>query len=146
MIEEISAGAVVYFEPHAANRRYLALHYPAGHWDFPKGGVEDGETEEQTARREIREETGVIVDRFVPNFRKKIEYHYRRADGLSHKQVIFFLAEARSEKVQISYEHSDYAWLLFGQALRRLSFENARTILREADEYLSKKSKYQTTA
>ncbi len=144
MIEEISAGAVIFLERENGERRYLALHYPAGHWDFPKGGVEDGESEEQAARREIMEETGLLIDSFVPNFRKKIEYHYRRAAGLSHKQVIFFLARATSDKVQISIEHSGYEWLTFDQAVKRLSFDNARNILREANEFLSKEAKSET--
>jgi bis(5'-nucleosidyl)-tetraphosphatase len=143
MIEELSAGALVFYEKDG-QRRYLALHYPAGHWDFPKGGVERGETEEAAAKREIREETGLTIDSFVPNFRRKIEYHYRRANGLSHKQVIFFLARANSDQVRISYEHSGYEWLTFDQAMRRLSFENARNILREANEFLSKQARTET--
>jgi bis(5'-nucleosidyl)-tetraphosphatase len=143
MIEEVSAGAVIFYEGDSI-RKYLALHYPAGHWDFPKGGVEKGETEEQAATREIMEETGISVDNFVPSFRKKIDYHYRRADGLSHKRVIFFLAESKTDKVEISFEHSGYEWLGFEQALRRLSFENAKNILKEADEYLTKRAENQT--
>jgi bis(5'-nucleosidyl)-tetraphosphatase len=145
MIEELSAGALIFYEKDG-ERRYLALHYPAGHWDFPKGGVERGETEEEAARREIMEETGLIVNSFIPNFRKKIEYHYRRADGLSHKQVIFFLARANTDRVKISYEHSNYEWLTFEQAMRRLSFENARNILREANAFLSRQAKTETAA
>lgn len=143
MIEELSAGALIFLEKNG-ERRYLALHYPAGHWDFPKGGVERGESEEEAARREIMEETGLKVDSFIPNFRKKIDYHYRRADGLSHKQVIFFLARANSDRVKISHEHSGYEWLRFDQAIKRLSFENARNILREANEFLSKQAKNET--
>jgi bis(5'-nucleosidyl)-tetraphosphatase len=143
MIEEVSAGAVIFLDKDG-ERRYLALHYPAGHWDFPKGGLERGESEEDAARREIKEETGLTVDSFIPNFKKKIEYRYRRADGLSHKQVIFFLAKASSDKVKISYEHSGYEWLTFEQAIKRLSFENARSILRESNDFLSKEAKHET--
>ncbi len=139
MIEELSAGAVIFIEIDG-ERRYLTLHYPAGHWDFPKGGVEKGESEQEAAKREIKEETGLKIESFVPNFRRKIEYHYRRADGLSHKQVIFFLARANSDKVRLSYEHSGYEWLSFDQATKRLSFENARNILREASDFLSKQA------
>jgi bis(5'-nucleosidyl)-tetraphosphatase len=138
MIEEVSAGAVVFFERQGSQRRFLALHYPAGHWDFPKGGIEKGESEEEAAIREIREETGIEIRNFIPSFKKKIEYHYRRADGFSHKQVIFFLAEAPTDKIRISFEHSGYEWLTYEDAMKRLSFENARNILKDANDFLSK--------
>jgi len=139
MIEEVSAGAVIYHDdPSGGVRKYLVLHYPAGHWDFPKGAVEKGETEEQAATREIFEESSLRVGSFVPNFRKVIEYHYRRQDGLVHKRVVFFLAKSDITTVKISFEHSGYDWLAFDQSLRRLTFENAKNVLRDADSWLSK--------
>ena len=119
------------------------LHYPAGHWDFPKGAVEKGETEEQAAIREIFEESGLHVQVFVPNFRKEIEYHYRRQDGLAHKRVIFFLAKSDISKVKISFEHSGYDWLAYEQALRRLTFENAKNVLREAEYFVVETSDWE---
>lgn len=141
MIEEVSAGAVIYHDETESNaRKYLVLHYPAGHWDFPKGAVEKGETEEQAAKREIFEETSLRVDGFAANFRKEIEYHYRRQDGLVHKRVIFFLAKADAINVRISFEHSGYDWLGLDQSLRRLTFENAKNVLKDADSWLTKQS------
>jgi len=139
MIEEVSAGAVIFNDdPVRRGRLFLVLHYPAGHWDFPKGAVEKGESEEQAARREILEESGLKVETFVPNFRKEIEYYYRRQDNTAHKRVIFFLARSKETKVRISFEHSGYDWLTFEQSIRRLTFENARTVLREANSWLQK--------
>lgn len=139
MIEEVSAGAVIYHDdPNARTRKYLVLHYPAGHWDFPKGAVENGETEQQAAIREIFEETGLRVNGFDPNFRKEIEYNYRRQSGLAHKRVIFFLAHSDTSTIRISFEHSGYEWLTFDQTVRRLTFDNARSVLREANSRLSK--------
>ncbi|MGI0090878.1 MAG: bis(5'-nucleosyl)-tetraphosphatase [Nitrososphaerales archaeon] len=145
MIEEISAGAVIFHDnPTKGIREYLVLHYPAGHWDFPKGAVEKGETEEQAAKREIFEETGLKVDTFISNFRKPIDYHYRRQDGLAHKRVIFFFAKSSENKIRISFEHSGYDWLNFEQSLRRLTFENARNVLREANTWLASKEAQET--
>jgi bis(5'-nucleosidyl)-tetraphosphatase len=139
MIEEVSSGAVIYYsEPDNRVHKYLVLHYPAGHWDFPKGAVEKGETEGQAAIREIFEETSLRVNGFVSNFRKEIEYHYRRQDGLVHKRVIFFLAKSDTTSVKISFEHSGYDWLGYDQSLRRLTFENAKNVLRDAESWLSK--------
>jgi len=143
MIEETSAGAVIFREdPVRSVRLFLVLHYPAGHWDFPKGAVEKGETEEQAAKREILEETGIRVESFIPNFRKLIEYYYRRQDNVAHKRVIFFLAKTNESKVRISFEHSGYDWLTFEQLLRRLTFENAKNVLREANTFLTKETSF----
>jgi len=139
MIEETSAGALVFRDdPIRSTRLYLVLHYPAGHWDFPKGAVEKGETEEQAAKREILEETGIRVESFVPNFRKEIEYYYRRQNNLAHKRVIFFLAMTSESKVKISFEHSGYDWLTYDQLQRRLTFENAKNVLRDANTFLTR--------
>lgn len=136
MIQETSAGAVIFYEDMHDSRMFLVLHYPAGHWDFPKGALERGETEVQAAKREIFEETGLKIDEFYPDFRRKIDYQYRRQDGLSHKSVIFFLARSDTQKVRISFEHSGFDWLSFDQAMHRLTFENARGILKEANELI----------
>ncbi len=139
MIEETSAGALIFRDdPVRSIRLFLVLHYPAGHWDFPKGAVEKGETLEQAAKREIFEETGIRIDSFIPGFKKEIEYYYRRQNNLAHKRVIFFLAATNESKVRISYEHSGYDWLTFDQLLRRLTFENAKNVLREANSFLAK--------
>lgn len=139
MIEEVSAGAVIYNDDTKHElRKFLVLHYPAGHWDFPKGAIEEKETEEQAATREIFEETGLRVADFVRGFRKEIEYHYRRQSMLAHKRVIFFLAKSDNTRVTISFEHSGFEWLSFEQALQRLTFENAKSVLRDANDWLAK--------
>ena len=59
MKREKSAGAIVFRKEKEPV--YLLLHYEAKHWDFPKGHVEKNETDEQTVRREIQEETGIMI-------------------------------------------------------------------------------------
>lgn len=125
-------------DPIRSARLFLVLHYPAGHWDFPKGAVEKGETLEQAAKREIFEETGIRVNSFIHGFKKEIEYYYRRQNNLAHKRVIFFLARTEESRVRISFEHSGYDWLTFDQLLRRLTFENAKNVLREANSFLAR--------
>ena len=60
MKEAISAG-IILFNENDDVRRYLLLNYPNGHWDFIKGGIEDGETPHETSIRETEEETGITA-------------------------------------------------------------------------------------
>jgi 8-oxo-dGTP pyrophosphatase MutT (NUDIX family) len=120
---------------------YLLLQYEAGHWDFVKGNVEKGETEQETALRELREETGITDARFVNNFRQSISYFYKRKGSLVRKEVIFFLIETKTTKIQLSFEHIGFEWLPFEQAMIKLTFKNARDVLQKANDYLKSYSK-----
>lgn len=131
--DEISAGAVVVFLGEAPE--YLLLHYTSGHWDFPKGNVEPGETLEQTAFREIREETGLEVE-LIPGFREEIEYIYVRAGKRIRKKVVYFLARAPSKDVKLSWEHKGFIWLPYDKALARVTYESSRRVLAKAHKYL----------
>lgn len=117
-------------------RYYLLLHYPGGHWDFPKGHVEDGENETQTAHREMLEETGIARIKLTPDFRKKIGYFYRRDRKLYHKDVVFFLGETSQQEVKLSHEHQGYAWLPYIQAINQLTFPDAKKLLKKAENFL----------
>lgn len=134
MLREKSCGAIVFLKNDAV--RYLLLHYEAGHWDFVKGNVEPNESEKDTVIRELREETGITDAKFIEGFREKIEYFYRRQGAKVHKEVIFFLAETQTEKVEISHEHIGYIWLDYQNALEKLTFKNAKMLLTKAHELL----------
>jgi bis(5'-nucleosidyl)-tetraphosphatase len=131
-LEERSAGAVV-FRRASGSPRYLLLRYPAGHWDLPKGNIEKGEEPLQTMVREVREETGITDLRVIPGFERKIEYFYRRDGRKVHKTVVFFLAETSVEKVTISFEHQDYGWFDFDEAMRIVTYPNARRLIKESE-------------
>lgn len=135
--DEKSCGIVIYREKDGINL-YLLLHYPGGHWDFPKGHMEHGEDEHQTASRELVEETGISDFQFVEGFREEVSYEYRRGKKMSNKQVIFFLAKTNLEEIKLSHEHHHFKWLPFGPAYNKLTFENAKNLLKKAKSFLEK--------
>ncbi len=133
MIKERSAGAVIFYAAEGGPE-YLLLHYTAGHWDFPKGNIEPGESELETVRREVEEETGIRDIELVYGFRKLIRYHYRKGKELVSKEVVFYLAESKTKDVRISWEHTGYVWLGYEDALKKLTYKNAKELLRDAHE------------
>jgi bis(5'-nucleosidyl)-tetraphosphatase len=134
--EERSAGFVL-FRRCEGRRLYLVLrHRSGGHWAFPKGRIEPCEGELAAARREIAEETGIEELRPVPGFRATSTYCFARGDRSISKTVVYFLAEAEAERVRLSHEHSDAAWLEADNAKRRLSHAESRRILDEAEARL----------
>jgi bis(5'-nucleosidyl)-tetraphosphatase len=135
-LEERSAGAVV-FRRVSGSPRFLLLKYPAGHWDLPKGNIEEGERPLQTMVREVREETGIVDLLVIPGFEEKIEYWYRREGKKVHKTVVFFLAETSVENVTISFEHQDYGWFDYADAIKTVTYPNARRLIRESESVMN---------
>ena len=140
MIYERSAGAIVFMLKEDNENEFLILHYTYGHWDFPKGNIELGETELEAARREIYEETNIQDIEFLSDFRRKIRYYYRREDVLVKKEVVFFLAKTRTRKIILSDEHTEYVWKKYGEAVNQLTHKKAKMLLADVQivmtEYL----------
>ncbi len=139
MAKELSCGAVIFKRQKDATVKYLVLHYGAGHWDFPKGHQEKNEKEEQTAHREIKEETGIEDIEFVEGFRETINYYYKKGDETIYKEVISFLGQSGTESVILSSEHIGYAWLSYEKAFKKLTFNTSKELLRKANLFLFKK-------
>lgn len=136
MIKEHSAGAVLYGHFVNDETKFLLLHYASGHWDFPKGNVEAGETEVETVKREIFEETGITDIRFAKGFVQPIFYSYKRDGGLVRKNVTFYLAQTPTGSVILSNEHQDFLWADYLSALTTLTYRSAKEILISANEFL----------
>ena len=134
MLHEKSCGAVVFFRN--VQLEYLLLQYEAGHWDFVKGNVEPNESETDTVLRELKEETGIVATQTIEGFRERIQYFYRRQGETIQKEVVFYLIQADTEKVELSFEHVGYAWLDYPDALEKLTFKNAKDVLQKADAFL----------
>ena len=134
MPREISAGVILF--RRAPQPYYLLLHYESGHWDFPKGHIEAGEDAQETARRELKEETGISEIRFLDGYKARLRYFFRQKGIGIFKVVIYFLAETEQSEVTLSYEHIGYGWLAYDAVLERLTFKNSRDLLIKAHEHL----------
>ncbi|HIQ81813.1 MAG TPA: NUDIX domain-containing protein [Candidatus Pullichristensenella stercorigallinarum] len=135
MRHEKSCGAVVFSQFDGAWHVLLIRHEHGRHISFPKGHVEAGESERQTAEREILEETGVRVS-VDTGFRAENRY-MARPDV--EKLVVFFIAVAE-EQTPIAQEGEVAVaeWVEAGEAAGRLTYEQDRRILRRAQKYLLK--------
>lgn len=138
MVDERSAGAVVFIAD--GEPEYLLLNYTAGHWDFPKGNIEAGETEKQAAIREIREETGITDVEFLEGFRQIISYRYRKGRRVVLKEVVLFLGRTKTRGITISHEHIGFAWKNYDDAMKQLTFKNARNLLAAARQFTRPKT------
>jgi bis(5'-nucleosidyl)-tetraphosphatase len=128
MLREKSCGAVIFIKKDNWTK-YLLLNYAAGHWDFVKGNVEPNESEKETVARELKEETSITEVQFIDGFREAITYFYRRQGLTIHKEVVFYLMEAYTDKVVLSFEHVGYAWLDYQHAIEKLTFKNSLDVL-----------------
>lgn len=136
MKQVTSAGIIVYVM-RQGEPLYLVLHYASGHWDFSKGHLEHGETNEDAAIRELKEETGLVAD-IKPNFQESFTYfiHDPHTDELCLKTVHFFVGSVDLQDVALSHEHQDYRWLSFEKASDQLTYDNAREVLCKVHEYV----------
>ena len=128
---EKSCGAVVF-----DGNKILIIQQVKGHWGFPKGHVEDGETEIQTAVREIKEETNLDVE--IDESKRFVE-HYSPEEGLE-KDVVFFVAKKIGGEIKVQEEEvKDTKWLTPREAMDRLTYESSKNILRNIIEILNVK-------
>ncbi len=134
-IYEKSCGAVIYRINERNDIKVLLVKNHNGKcWTFPKGHIEIGESEQQTALREIKEETGLNVE-LVPGFRQISCY---RPFGKVQKTAVFFLAKAEKSVVSMQQSEIDYyLWVSIEDAMKMCRHENDTNILREVKKKLA---------
>jgi bis(5'-nucleosidyl)-tetraphosphatase len=142
---ERSAGVIPFLRGGEPGLLYLVLHSatvrnPRAKWEFPKGGVEQGETTRQTAAREFQEETGLQEWSFVDGFDRTLSYTYIRRGRKVVKTVTYFITEVLdTSTLTRSPEHVEdpfghwYHWGSFEQVSRLLYHAKIRQVFAEAD-------------
>lgn len=132
-----SCGYVAYKQIGNKNF-YLIIKGKNGDVGFPKGHTEQGESEMQTAIRELMEETGVRVEH-IDGFRRQIEYKLPRVPD-AIKQTVYFLGRCVTEKIIIQEtEVAKAGFMSYESALEALTFEETKKILTDAEAFINSK-------
>ncbi|HIH15946.1 MAG TPA: NUDIX domain-containing protein [Candidatus Diapherotrites archaeon] len=129
----------VLFKKIGESKYYLLLHRILNWkgWEFPKGGVDEGEQPEQAVVREIGEEAGLKVVKIVGRLSQKKEW---KAKDTHYVYDVFFVEADSDEHVRLGrhevIEHDDFKWLTASQALETLTYDNSKKAFKQALEEL----------
>ena len=145
MILEKSCGAIVY-TVEDGDIKYLLVEEMSGCHSFPKGHMENDETEEETALREIKEETNLEVE-LNTDFRVSEQYDPAEKPGVT-KHVVYFLAKYTGEKPRVVRPNEVKALKILSleDAIKTIEHDNKKELLRQADEYIGKELRGQLNA
>lgn len=128
---------IIPFREEGGSRWYLVLRQTAGHWGFPKGHKEDGETDIAAALREFREETGILDCDIISGFEHVQRYHFERNGKLVEKTVVLFLGRTdRGHPVPQHGETEEFAWLPYDAARERVTYPEPQEALDAAERFL----------
>ncbi|WP_416670873.1 bis(5'-nucleosyl)-tetraphosphatase [Egbenema bharatensis] len=133
-----AAFGIVPVHRHPAGDRFLLIQHHAGHWGFPKGHADPGETAQETAQREFEEETGIQDYRLLETAFVE-QYQFQQQGKTIEKTVTYFPAIVQSETV--TYQEAEiqaYAWLPYDAALETITFEQSKQLLVKVADYLKR--------
>jgi bis(5'-nucleosidyl)-tetraphosphatase len=147
-LHERSAGTIPFCPREGQEPLFLILHSatvrnPRARWEFPKGGVESGESTRQAAAREFTEETSLVDWSFREGFERTLSYTYIRKGRKVIKTVTYYLVEVRDRNaIACSAEHVEdpngqwYRWGTFSEITELLYHTKIRQVFAEADTWL----------
>jgi 8-oxo-dGTP pyrophosphatase MutT (NUDIX family) len=119
------------------------LHWKG--WEFPKGGINFLETKKHAVKREVKEETGLKVlkmKRFNISGKYKYDKIYSDRPGIIGQKFSLYAVEVEKEKIKMDkLEHSDYKWLRFEEAIKKLTWANQKKCMAIVHSWLSKNKK-----
>ncbi len=116
--------------------KVLLIKQNQGFWGFPKGHVEEGETEEETALREVKEETNIDV---LIEDQKRYETQYTLPNGNTKKVVFFVAKKIGGEEKKQEDELLDLKWCTSKEALELLTYEDIKELFKKVLKEKNKK-------
>ncbi|MFZ2545050.1 MAG: NUDIX domain-containing protein [Candidatus Saccharimonadales bacterium] len=125
IVREATAGGIVYRHGKDGGIEILLIQDIKDRWTIPKGHIEEGETAQQTARREIGEEVG-LHEVEILGWLGKIHFRYRRVDKLVLMTTQIYLVKALGDTNKIQKEDimNDIKWFTFHDALEVVEYED----------------------
>lgn len=150
---EKSVGGII-FRQEGEKTFFLLLQYRSGQWDFLKGHTEAGESELETLRREIREESGITEIEILNAPRVCVRYFYRawgnekkerieKGKGTYiFKKVVYYPVKTAQTEIVLDYENKDSGWFSLGGSLKRLSNKDSKRVLIKISSFLKKHPKH----
>lgn len=143
MTEELSAGIIPFRVTDDGFIEILSVLARTGDWEFPKGSVEGNEELQQTALRELAEETNLEDVRLIDGFSTSYSYSFYWEGEPVDKTVKLYLGEVfDSDELRLSSEHRDYEWVELKNAIEKLSHSGMRRSLDEALTHLRAEGYY----
>jgi 8-oxo-dGTP pyrophosphatase MutT (NUDIX family) len=136
MAEIQAAGAILYVLDKKTPRFLILRSARHGEWGPPKGHSDEGESEIETAMREVYEETGLRRAKFKLGFREVISYSVERKGKRKLKEVVFFLCEMPSEEIKISDEHTEAHLATIDEIETMIPHEDIKEVFRKADAFI----------
>jgi 8-oxo-dGTP pyrophosphatase MutT (NUDIX family) len=151
MLKEKSVGIILYRIDKQEGIQYLMLYLRGDYWNFPKGHLEEGESEVEGAVRELSEETGIKDAKIIDGWRQQTQFLFKEKHGTKagefiRKDLVLYLAELPiGQHVNLLVNEGEgekvngYAWLPFKVASKYLKFKDIKSILAEAESFISSK-------
>lgn len=123
--------------PQGGGHHVLLIRDPYQNWGLPKGHLEEGEDAPTAAIREVREETGLTQLELGPQL-GTTDWYFRKNDGLVHKFCSFFLMRSVGGELtpEVAEGITECEWMPVAEALGRVTYENAREMIRAAMPFL----------
>src|ERR1700722_11935315 len=131
VFEDRSFGIIPLIQEGDEWKVLLILHRGGRHWAFPKGHGNVGETHQEAAQRELKEETGLDIEKLLRETPLIENYRFRRKNEIVSKTVYYFPAIVTGQLKLQKEEIQESKWVPLKEAQNHLTFKEARSMCAE---------------
>ncbi|NNM43821.1 MAG: NUDIX domain-containing protein [Chlamydiae bacterium] len=130
-VHEESFGIIPLRNSDSGMEVLLLLHKSGYFWGFPKGHKNPGEDSQETALRELREETGLFIEKIFPDITFAEQYSFEKNSRKVYKSVVYFPAFVSGEIKLDEKEILEAVWLPVTKAIEKLSFPESKRVCKK---------------